>query len=214
MNKIKQAFTLAEVLITLAIIGVIAAISVPSLIQKTNQAELITAWKKDFAVLSQAAGKYAFEAGSIPKRTSGKDYSNAFSNYIKFIKVCDNDTDGNCWHSNGNWSNLSSTISGLTANVGRNSAVMSDGSLVRFDTVATFNCVATPDYAKYTDGCVWIEFDVNGFKKPNTIGKDIFGTVLFSDGVVGPLSSTMVTAWDCTADGWGCSAEYLYQNKK
>lgn len=213
--KKQQAFTLAEVLITLAIIGVIAAISVPSLIQKTNQAELITAWKKEFAVLSQAAGKYAFDVGTIPKYSNAMSYSNEFVNYIKIIKTCPNDTDGNCWHSNGNWTNLTgSVISGITANAGRTTAIVSDGSLMRFDTVSGFNCVATPDYTKSSDGCVWVEFDINGFKKPNAIGKDIFGTVLYSDGVVGPLSSTMAAAWDCTTDGWGCSAEYLYQNKK
>ncbi|MBO6087115.1 prepilin-type N-terminal cleavage/methylation domain-containing protein, partial [bacterium] len=34
MKKIKKAFTLAEVLITLAIIGVIAAITIPRLVMK------------------------------------------------------------------------------------------------------------------------------------------------------------------------------------
>lgn len=51
------AFTLAEVLVTLAIIGVIAAISVPTLLQSTNNAEAKTQWKQNYAVMSQATNQ-------------------------------------------------------------------------------------------------------------------------------------------------------------
>ena len=51
----KKGFTLAEVLITLAIIGVVAALTIPSVIVKTQQQEFKTAAKKAHSVLSQAA---------------------------------------------------------------------------------------------------------------------------------------------------------------
>jgi len=38
MNK--KGFTLAEILITLTVIGVVAALTIPTLLQNTNQAEL------------------------------------------------------------------------------------------------------------------------------------------------------------------------------
>ena len=47
-------FTLAEVLITLAIIGVVAAMTMPTLINNTNGAQFKTAYKKALSVLSQA----------------------------------------------------------------------------------------------------------------------------------------------------------------
>ena len=50
----KKGFTLAEVLITLAIIGVVAALTIPSVIVKTQQQEFKTAAKKAHSVLSQA----------------------------------------------------------------------------------------------------------------------------------------------------------------
>ena len=50
----KKGFTLAEVLITLAIIGVVAALTIPSVIVKTQQQEFRTAAKKAHSVLSQA----------------------------------------------------------------------------------------------------------------------------------------------------------------
>jgi len=47
-------FTLAEVLITLAIIGVVAAMTMPTLINNTNGAQFKTAYKKALSVLNQA----------------------------------------------------------------------------------------------------------------------------------------------------------------
>lgn len=51
--KIK-AFTLAEVLITLAIIGVVAALTIPTLIQKYKKHEVISKLKKISSEISQA----------------------------------------------------------------------------------------------------------------------------------------------------------------
>ncbi len=50
----KSGFTLAEVLITLAIIGVVAAISIPSVISNSQQQEFRTGLKKAVSVLNQA----------------------------------------------------------------------------------------------------------------------------------------------------------------
>ena len=50
----KEGFTLAEVLITLGIIGVVAAMTMPTLMNSTNGAQYKTAYKKALSVLSQA----------------------------------------------------------------------------------------------------------------------------------------------------------------
>ena len=48
-----NAFTLAEVLITLGIIGVVAAMTIPTLIQKTQEQEMVNRWFKTYAMLQQ-----------------------------------------------------------------------------------------------------------------------------------------------------------------
>ena len=53
-NGAKSAFTLAEVLITLGIIGVVAAMTMPTLINSTQGAQYKTAYKKALSVMSQA----------------------------------------------------------------------------------------------------------------------------------------------------------------
>lgn len=51
MLQNKKAFTLAEVLITMVIIGVVAALTVPSLINSTNNEQFKTGAFKNLSVL-------------------------------------------------------------------------------------------------------------------------------------------------------------------
>ena len=50
----KKGFTLAEVLITLGIIGVVAAMTMPTLINNINNKQNIAALKKAYSLISQA----------------------------------------------------------------------------------------------------------------------------------------------------------------
>ncbi len=83
-NPFSNAFTLAEVLITLTIIGVVAAMTMPTLINNTNGAQFKTAYKKALSVLSQAvvmnialddydfAGTVAYDSSDTNKSTLNK----------------------------------------------------------------------------------------------------------------------------------------------
>ena len=62
----RKAFTLAEVLITLAIIGVVAAITIPSVIVNTQQNEFKTGLKKAVSVLNQAIMMAQAQDGVTP----------------------------------------------------------------------------------------------------------------------------------------------------
>ncbi|MDD3237979.1 MAG: type II secretion system protein [Candidatus Gastranaerophilales bacterium] len=81
----KKAFTLAEVLITLVIIGVIAALTIPSLLNDTNDKEIRTGVKKAYSMLSQAQEKEYSESGQCFKdiRESCADSNCLFENFYK-----------------------------------------------------------------------------------------------------------------------------------
>ena len=64
------AFTLAEVLITLGIIGVVAAMTLPSLINNTEKQERREALKKAYSVLQQALLMYQKDNGDIPRSST------------------------------------------------------------------------------------------------------------------------------------------------
>lgn len=212
----KKAFTLAEVLITLAIIGVIAAISVPSLIQKTNQAELKTAWKKDFAMISQAADTIAYETGSFKgicaTATDLNCIRDYFSNYLKVVKKCDiNTSQDNCW-SRHKFMNGTDDYSTYGA---KSSMILNSGAFVLFYANSS---TCTSNLSNAGNACTTIVVDVNGFKNPNVIGKDIFALNVYDDGTF-PYGSGDPHANDYspghvqsdnTKYGYGLSAIYLY----
>lgn len=63
----KAAFTLAEVLITLGIIGIVAAMTLPSLIKNHEQRVLKTQFLKAYSTLSQALLKTTADFGAVPE---------------------------------------------------------------------------------------------------------------------------------------------------
>ena len=58
-----RAFTLAEVLITLGIIGVVAAITIPTLMANYQKAQYVTALKKAYSQINQVLVKIADDRG-------------------------------------------------------------------------------------------------------------------------------------------------------
>jgi len=55
--KTKQAFTLAEVLLTLAVIGVVAALTIPAVITKVAKDQYVVGLKKAYNTLRQSKEK-------------------------------------------------------------------------------------------------------------------------------------------------------------
>ena len=74
MRTKKFGFTLAEVLITLGIIGVVAAMTIPTLISNTNSAKFRSQYKKTLSTLNQAAlmgtAQYDLDFASLTGGTS------------------------------------------------------------------------------------------------------------------------------------------------
>lgn len=96
-------FTLAEVLITLAIIGVVAAMTLPTLIQNKQDKELIVRTKKLYSDLSNAlvlAQKDLDVIGdnSVLFNTTDSSYEVAkkLGPYLNAVKVCNNKNDSGC----------------------------------------------------------------------------------------------------------------------
>lgn len=101
-----NAFTLAEVLITLGIIGVVAALTLPVLLQKHQEQVLINSAKKAYSEILQAAKMYEvqndspgdwlglFEAkNGVP---NSEQLAEEFAKYFKGAKVCKTRNEPNC----------------------------------------------------------------------------------------------------------------------
>lgn len=61
----KAGFTLAELLITFVVVGIIAVMTIPLLITRTNEQETVVAVKKAYSTVSQAYQKVIAENGEI-----------------------------------------------------------------------------------------------------------------------------------------------------
>jgi len=162
-NKLHKGFTLAEVLITLGIIGVIAALTIPTLINKTTNKELETAFKKNYSIVQNAYKKAYYDNGNTPPNFDDKtDIDEFFSNFKissatapqgYFIKNFDKTLDmANDLYATFYFSN--STY--------RTSYILADGSLIG---IFSYNG---------SNGAGDVLVDTNGTKGPNRVGYDVF----------------------------------------
>lgn len=198
------AFTLAEVLITLGIIGVVAALTIPTLMNNLQDSASKSAWKRIYSELTQANQQ-------IILNNNGQDFSgqcadwddtclrDLFSTKIKTIKICNNALTDGCIVADSKFMD-GNTNSPLTINTGWPGFITQNGYSIKFR-YHTKSC----DYS-YPRECGWMQVDVNGLEKPNIAGKDIFFINIAKNKLLpwGPPA-------DCIVSGVGCSAKYLLE---
>ena len=180
----KLGFTLAEVLITLVIIGVIAAMTVPTLMNNTNAQEFRSALKKAISGANQALTlNYALEGLSANDYKTGKDLvTEVFKKRMSIIEGEKVFTTNNCAGASGD--TVFTTADGVIFCVASSySSAQSDDQGTVCD---SYN--QTPCTASATEANLWI--DVNGAKKPNQATKssnrprDIYQAHIYAQKVV------------------------------
>ena len=182
------AFTLAEVLITLAVIGIVAALTLPGLIQNHNEKAWSTAkdlWEKK---LTETVRRMNTD-GVMTGHNTTEDFMDTFKQYMKVIKTCDNTDINKCYSpkvvtTGKNDDPMEIETDSLTSassmglkewqtNTNTMSFVVADGTTV---------IMAYQPECPYADpiedtgsqvSCMGYMVDVNGKKGPNRVGKDI-----------------------------------------
>lgn len=213
-NKI-IAFTLAEVLIVIGIIGIIAQITIPTLIQDVQTAQFVSGWKKTYSVLQQAQLSMIKDYGSVSAAlgvmafdaAGGNNFRDGWLPYLKVAKSCDSGTtvSAGCYNVPDGFKNLdNSAIANYATHPFDSSIVLQDGSTLIFFPAGAGNSVST-------DAFIFV--DVNGDKPPNTMGKDVY--VLRYSSFKNMFQAHNATAAGayypaCAGDGWTCGAYYLY----
>ena len=176
----EKAFTLAEVLITLGIIGIVAAMTLPTLINKYQEKVWLTQFKTSYSILSQAYlrayQKYGIpEEWGLPDDNQEESCKQAASYLLPYLKLAkdfgQNDTRSshqlpvNYLGLNGrkivnNWNGWEAAhyvfalANGATAGVSGTGLLGKDGVGDRY--------------------LIGIYLDTNGAKGPNQFGKDFF----------------------------------------
>ena len=222
-KRTKTAFNLAEILITLAIIGIIAALTVPTLLKNYQKAQYVAGLKKSYATISSAYAQYRATAPTICNDHRDSDCNNKnkayYEGFIANLKVKEKCLNYNGYsiyfnetpcsksksqivkplgYPNGKITlpSVAQTITLTTLWSHHYALVLEDGSTVglRFTTTSGHVSWSQRPYP-YT-----IMVDINGVQKPNQFGRDIFFFTLKNDTIVPYFQNTD----DCnTKDGEG-----------
>ena len=173
----RKAFTVAEVLVTLGIIGLVSAMTMPTLIQKKKKKVLINQLKVANSILSNvalaASEKYGpmdmwvndYSQGTVYMSYNKANFEKYFIPYLKVQKYCK--TAKGCFSDEVVFSGSSS----VNSNANYTKALLNNGMSI---------AVASLSFGKSRGGSILV--DVNGFKKPNQWGKDLFYFAIPSDG--------------------------------
>ncbi len=185
MFKNQKGFTLAEVLITLTIIGVVAALTIPNLIAYYQKNQYVTQLKKVYTQMSQAV-KLLMVDESVDTVSKTSLLSNIDSpteeqikqnmgtflkKYFKVIKDCGTEFSN---HTSACFADKYTNINGteiypLTGIAGY-SVITADGTSMAIGI----------GYA----GIPEVFVDINGPKRPNVGGRDLFSFSIYYDGSI------------------------------
>lgn len=164
----KSGFTLSEVLITLTIIGVVAALTLPTLVQNIQQKILISRWKKAYADINQAF-ELVKSQDEFDKYYNCQEYQ-CYQNVVNLVIQQYVSKTGNL---------------GGTGIAGKaNYKTILGDNFIAFPTFhAAYNVKDITIYPwYYLPHRATIYIDVNGAKnKPNVLGKDLFALEIVND---------------------------------
>ena len=182
--------------------------TMPTLMNKTKNAELVTAYKKVYSELSQVYMTIKADNGGTLEGlcSTSDDYYELFKKYMKNIRICNKGTaSGKCWAENWYYTNGSKVSS---AENDSSSMILPSGASILFYFMSN-SCESSNELRKPI-GCVRLRVDLNGVKKPNTVGRDIFDFYITKEGLI-PRGSE-ITGVEITND-WGRGA-YILQTGK
>ncbi len=180
--SVRLGFTLAEVLITLGIIGIVAALTIPTVVSKYQKRSTVTQLQKVYSVLNQAYLFSKVEGGDnvllnnvnagydMDAETSQEKISeymeNYFLPYLKVQKNCGISYDTKCFGFQHN--NINNDSTGMSWN--KYNVILQDGTFIS----AVYNTLCDENGVCANGGGILLFVDLNGAKGPNVAGKDYF----------------------------------------
>ena len=180
----RVAFTLAEVLITLGIIGIVAAMTLPTLVAKYQKDVTITKLKKIYTVMNQAiklseVDNGVFSSWGITSDTNPKEYVEKYwLPYFEGAELCETYSD--CGYEKIRpWTKPDKTNvsqEDVTGTQYRHAIKLKDGTVISFR--------IPPVTGSQVNNDAKINIDINGPQKPNVSGIDYFWLIPTDKGVV------------------------------
>lgn len=219
------AFTLAEILITIGIVGVVCAVTIPVILANYQHMQRAAQLKKIYSEFAIATRQVVADNGGSLMRVFVLNVYNptaAYAPYFRINKTCAmgaaNGPD-KCFHSafkylNGTAYPFMGALAPLSTGY-----ILENGMLVLFYGNGAASATCTVDGK--ADVCNIVTVDINGWKQPNTVGIDIFAFMLTPKGFE-PASKKYFPTDNCiykpdigwntgTNTGYVCAADLLLQ---
>lgn len=187
MNR-KSAFTLSEVLVTMSIIGVISALTVPTLVNSYQRKAQAVQLRKVVTDISNAVDMLITEEGKT--KFSATTYYNNFDGFItnrlKTIKTCTKDKTNECF-ANENYNTISGEAGSAFTCEGNSYVLASSAAICMYKRASLYG------------GTPVVVVDVNGQEGPNIGGRDMFTFLITANGeIIGTGHDN-----DCTREAFG-----------
>ena len=226
----KFAFTLAETLVVMGIIGVVAALTIPNLNQSTGDREKVTKLKKVYANLTDAFGRATAVYGPIDEWFINTDYSSynqrladRMTEFMKISKSCG--TDGSGCFPDDDYKRLDDDTNESPINWNEEPMyLLADGTAIDFY-IFNENCRNSSGQLQ-NELCCMLYVDIDGVKGSNTLGKDYFSfyvakSGIYPDGAQILEDNSANYGKSCFEGGAGCAGwiiemgnmDYLKANK-
>lgn len=167
MSKYK-GFTLSEVMITIVIIGVIAAIAIPVLYESYLKTQTVAQLKKAYSELCQAVNRAKVIHGDVAGWNFNLSTSDFFDTYLTpYIKV-----------SQKTKSQTGNKYYRCDGREEKSYSALYDGAIIKElnSGMQIFTSTRTSTVTSET-----IIIDINGYKKPNKFGRDLFAFTICAD---------------------------------
>lgn len=217
-NMKKLAFTLAEVLLTLVIIGVVAAMSIPILYNTTERREFISGAKKANSVVKQALldiqRNNGYAGGDYLYLLENTVFADEFKKVVSNIHSCDNENACKELYVTGKKSLNNDTTIETWGRPNAKGITTSDGMQYYIWTNYMQFGLSDEDFANINqNGSIAIAVDINGTRKPNKFGLDCFLFILIDRKGILPAGASDDS--DCNRKdlGFTCTSKVLRENK-
>ncbi len=217
-----RGFTLAEVLITLGVIGVIAALTMPTVIRNFKVKQTVTQLKKDYSLISNAVLMAKNENDGLENwgltgdnEESATLLADKLKPYFKVIKDCGTEKGEECVYQDNFYmlnGSKEDTNDYKFFEKKYYKLLIANGSSVILRGKTECSLLSTKQ-------CAEIYVDINNKKSPNMLGKDIFYFMVYQNGqvipaIIGIDPNDGTNKHRCNPKaataGWSCTAWVIY----
>ena len=178
--KTKKAFTLAEIIITILVIGIVAVMTIPTLLENNKAKQLIAAQKVLMTNIRTAMGNMQADEKLMGYKTTA-DFVNELQKYLKITQICDSSHLSDCFPGEFTAGGETKTIDDVKTsdNLGKSYTDDNVGIITvnGISAIVTYNpeCQIQATNLRDTNtlSCLGMMYDLNAKAKPNSTSTDI-----------------------------------------